>query len=1159
MLDETDVQAQIRKKTITLLRSVLTTYGKSGVPLHLLSHEYQETCLERLSFREMGYGTLEQFLRDIPDVCSLVRSDEGYFVVKGVASKEDAHIFKLVSGQKKPKKKSYSKKPVALKVYRNASNFKRAPPLPSTSSSFLSRRPVFVFDNVFRPPHYSTAHQNKVISRNSVQQVSSYIKNEFKSENNIQSPRLSPINLTTEEIGSLERKLKDLLCKRPNGLWLTRLKPEFKTHYNEDLQFDMKAVIEKYFLNFVDIQCPAPNREILYLKKKDSERVSESENLVVNISNTSSESKRNIFLKDKSSAFTATTSVFTAKKSSSSLKTSVSTAETASSVINELVLLEISGEVVDVYISHVSSLDCFYIHLADSTIGEFDTSMQVYYTKTHLLFAKAYVGKYYAVFSTEYKMWFRAKVLSLREQKHRSPLHICHVFYVDYGNDEEVIEGELRELNDEFKSLPMQAVHCTIHKINEKLRFVSEENINIFRRLTKDKKLKMKIESKDGSVYSVSLFDEDSNNLLSRLDSSSKDSVLHKSLSTQKPSITPSSIQAKWVEVPENEDYIDVTVNSVFSSNSVSVSMIGSEYSEKLGQLENEIFDFFQSTTDSHILSLQVGKFYAAYSGSTWKRVEILEIMRNECEVLLLDYGNKVTLPTAEVKNLPERFLVLPFQSIKCSLHNVPSCFDADILQYLSDACIDSALIAHIIERPVNKDIVIELYGSNADEENINRELVSRMKSDNQQPKVPEPGCQTVGYITHITLTGDFFIQIRGPGLERLQEIMMDINSHFSQKTSGSEILSRPSIGTICCAKYMNDGLWYRAKVTQEMTEDNKFEVEFVDYGNLAVISNFHIRKPKAVSEKVVSLPFQAIKCRVIGLSEKHFDEFEKINDFVKDLDYVMIETVQLSELPLVRILVPDGDNDLLDFVDWSIKMLTAEDEKTLIGESVISSQMDALNLNQKIDIKTELDQILNMIPNMQQNIFEGYVQAAENPYKFLVIPTSRWNDYKDMLINLLTLYENQKVEEGLQFKVGDLCAVYRSEDELWHRGIIKSTKMCQNFQNEEFVVCFPDVSLNMQITSKKDIRLLETQFKKVPFFAIECSLGDIEPISSEWWCKKTSEYFIDSVVFNSFQVEILSRDLNTLNVLLHGASENNKHYTVNQNLVLSGLARYKT
>ena len=41
----------------------------------------------------------------------------------------------------------------------------------------------------------------------------------------------------------------------------------------------------------------------------------------------------------------------------------------------------------------------------------------------------------------------------------------CHVFYIDYGNDEYVVSSELKHLTKKFCELPMQAILCSLHDL----------------------------------------------------------------------------------------------------------------------------------------------------------------------------------------------------------------------------------------------------------------------------------------------------------------------------------------------------------------------------------------------------------------------------------------------------------------------------------------------------------------------------------------------------------------------------------------------------------------------------------------------------------------------------------------------------------------------
>lgn len=116
-----EVQA-LRTRSLKDLKAILASRAKVGIPIHLLCHEYEETTFEKLKFREMGYGTIVQLVNDYPDYFMTCKDPSGHIIVKAIPSKEDAHIHRLVSGQKiKSKKKT--KKLVQIPVRRKLPHF----------------------------------------------------------------------------------------------------------------------------------------------------------------------------------------------------------------------------------------------------------------------------------------------------------------------------------------------------------------------------------------------------------------------------------------------------------------------------------------------------------------------------------------------------------------------------------------------------------------------------------------------------------------------------------------------------------------------------------------------------------------------------------------------------------------------------------------------------------------------------------------------------------------------------------------------------------------------------------------------------------------------------------------------------------------------------
>ena len=93
----------MHKKTEAMLRAVLISSPR-GVPVYRLDREYKAITFQSIPFRELGFGSLESYLRSIPHVASFATLS-GETVIKGVASEADKHVAKLIAKQKKPKLK----------------------------------------------------------------------------------------------------------------------------------------------------------------------------------------------------------------------------------------------------------------------------------------------------------------------------------------------------------------------------------------------------------------------------------------------------------------------------------------------------------------------------------------------------------------------------------------------------------------------------------------------------------------------------------------------------------------------------------------------------------------------------------------------------------------------------------------------------------------------------------------------------------------------------------------------------------------------------------------------------------------------------------------------------------------------------------------------
>lgn len=100
----------LKESVLLNLRSV-TQSCKGGVPFERLQRDYKDLLGSPIPYRELGYNSLEAFIRDIPRVIALKRNNEGQLMAMGVADASTAHIVSLVSRQKSDTKKRPFRKP----------------------------------------------------------------------------------------------------------------------------------------------------------------------------------------------------------------------------------------------------------------------------------------------------------------------------------------------------------------------------------------------------------------------------------------------------------------------------------------------------------------------------------------------------------------------------------------------------------------------------------------------------------------------------------------------------------------------------------------------------------------------------------------------------------------------------------------------------------------------------------------------------------------------------------------------------------------------------------------------------------------------------------------------------------------------------------------
>ena len=116
-----------------------------------------------IPLEKLGFQSIESYIRSIPHCAFLQTNDNGVLIVKGVANESTKHIAKLVSGQKKGKKRSST---LIKSVARGRAGSARGKSYRITRNPRGGARGAFISSNPFNPTSFNrgtsgTTHVNR--------------------------------------------------------------------------------------------------------------------------------------------------------------------------------------------------------------------------------------------------------------------------------------------------------------------------------------------------------------------------------------------------------------------------------------------------------------------------------------------------------------------------------------------------------------------------------------------------------------------------------------------------------------------------------------------------------------------------------------------------------------------------------------------------------------------------------------------------------------------------------------------------------------------------------------------------------------------------------------------------------------------------------------
>lgn len=489
----------------------------------------------------------------------------------------------------------------------------------------------------------------------------------------------------------------------------------------------------------------------------------------------------------------------------------------------------------------------------------------------------------------------------------------------------------------------------------------------------------------------------------------------------------------------------------------------------KLEQMMAEIAEVYSGLADDvGPEDLVVGNPLCAQfsEDNGWYRAVVRSVPSDfEVEVHYVDFGNSEVVLVSDVRLLSKRFFELPVQAVRC-------CLDSPDVESFEQRVALKELKATFLssEKGQWKVSLLDEHGKIGQEvaENLDDTV---LKGEYIQPTI-FPDMKDHVYICHIVSPDEFYVQFES-ALENLTILSLEISQFYCALGPSANVLRNPSPGMSCCAKFSEDGNWYRGKI--KSATSTTALVEFVDYGNREEV---HLSQVKDPEKMFMQLPQQAILCG-LDVTKDHWST-EEVNLF---------KSVSLDKSFNTKFIIRDGQK-------WRVSV-------DMGGVSAV----DMFLTKDAADFQRERKEISNVqvvsyaFPQLSSGQMEEiYVSHVTASGEFYVQLSKTSSDLEIIESAVSEVYElaSDTTEAMEMCFVDSLCCARFSEDLKWYRALV--TKVFSDMEVEVLFVDYGNTD-SLQVAS---IRQLKPGLLQFPVQAVKCRLEG----SKEDWTESDVEQF---------------------------------------------------
>lgn len=440
-----------------------------------------------------------------------------------------------------------------------------------------------------------------------------------------------------------------------------------------------------------------------------------------------------------------------------------------------------------------------------------------------------------------------------------------------------------------------------------------------------------------------------------------------------------------------------------------------------------------------------------------------------EAKVQFVDYGNSSVVLLSDVRQLSRQFYDLPVQAVRCCL---PMIENTEIFQ---ERVHSKELKATFLSK---KNDIWEIALLQGEDEGLPKNVPDTLEiSAYLEPVViSEMKCSV--YVSHVVSPEEFYVQLCS-SLDELSSLSGQMSQFFSQTPPSGNTLKEPLPGMPCCAKFSQDGEWYRGKVKDISPMEGAY-VQFVDYGNGESVPFSEIKDPL---KSFMELPQQAICC-CLDVTKDSWSS-QELNIF---------QTAALDKSFDATFIVCDGEK-------WRVRL---ESNGVSLMDLFVTKDIAHAQQGEKgvsgVQAKKYLEQALSV--GQMEEVFVSHVTDCGEFY----IQLSRASEDLQTIDILVSEFYDQlgPSDEALEIcSVDSLCCGKCSQDFKWYRALVTRV-----ISETEVEVLFVDYG-NTDSQKVEGVKQIKPELLQYPVQAIKCRVEG----SKEIWSKSDIEQFEASVI----------------------------------------------